>query len=159
MSIWPVAELLPHAGAAILLDEVLAFDDDRLLASATIRADGLYRDHSGNLPAWAGIEIMAQAVAAWAGCQARSAGKPVQLGFLLGTRRYACTVDAFAPGLALRIDIERSLQADSGMGVFDCRLLHADACLAHARLTVYQPPDAAAFLKATATREEQSFTA
>ena len=43
-------------------------------------------------------------------------------------------------------DVERSLHAESGIGLFECHLRHAGTRLAHARLTVYQPPDAAAFL-------------
>ena len=146
MIAWPVSDLLPHAGAAILIDEVLSFDEERLSAQATVRPDGLYSEPDGAQPSWVGIEIMAQAVAAWAGCQARMHGRRVALGFLLGTRRYACAWTSFPPGLRLRVDVERSLHAESGIGLFECHLRHAGTRLAHARLTVYQPPDAAAFL-------------
>ena len=71
---------------------------------------------------------------------------PRRARLLLGTRRYACAWTSFPPGLRLRVDVERSLHAESGIGLFECHLRHAGTRLAHARLTVYQPPDAAAFL-------------
>ncbi|WP_256977542.1 hotdog family protein [Bordetella genomosp. 10] len=143
---WPVAELLPHDGAAILLDAVLACDEDTLLARATVRPHAAYGDAAGNLPPWLGLELMAQAIGAWAGCHARRAGEPMKLGFLLGTRRYDCRVPAFTVGMQLTIAVERSFQDAAGMGVFACRIQRGDECLAEARLNVYRPPDAGAFI-------------
>ncbi|MFC4274486.1 beta-ketoacyl-ACP synthase [Achromobacter aloeverae] len=143
---WPVAELLPHTGAAVLLDAVLACDEETLRASATVRRHDAYGDDAGELPPWLGLELMAQAVGAWAGCQARRAGEPMQLGFLLGTRRYDCRVPAFTPGMALTITVERSFQDTAGMGVFLCEIHHGAECLAQARLNVYRPPDPGAFI-------------
>jgi len=90
---------------------------------------------------------MAQAVGAWAGCRARLAGEPVTLGFLLGTRRYHCYVDKLALGLALSVSAKCSLIDASGMAVFDCTLADNSRQLAQASLTIYQPPDAQAFIQ------------
>lgn len=148
MTMWPVSTLVPHAGNMILIDDVLSFDDEQLSASATVKPDGVFNESDGSLPSWVGLELMAQGVAAWAGCQARQAGTTVQLGFLLGTRRYTCHVDAFPAGLTLRIDVKRSLQDESGMNVFECTLHDkANTCLASARLNVYQPPNPDAFIQ------------
>lgn len=151
---WPIDQLLPHSGAAVLLDAVLSCDEDTLLASATVRPHDGYGDSDGNLPPWLGMELMAQAVGAWAGCQARRAGVPVQLGFLLGTRRYECRVPAFSAGMQLTISAERSFQDAAGMGVFLCRIHQGDACLAEARLNLYRPPDAGAFIHETSPADE-----
>ncbi|OWT77584.1 3-hydroxylacyl-ACP dehydratase [Achromobacter sp. HZ28] len=153
---WPVEQLLPHAGAAVLLDAVLSCDEDTLLARATVRAHHGYGDSDGNLPPWLGMELMAQAVGAWAGCQARRAGVPVQLGFLLGTRRYDCRVAGFSAGMQLIISAERSFQDTAGMGVFLCRIQQGDECLAEARLNVYSPPDAGAFIHETSPTDDAS---
>lgn len=142
---WPIADLLPHAGDMILLDEVLAFDDDRVQTRLRVRP-GLLSDADGGLPAWAGVELMAQSVAAYAGCHARRAGEPVDLGFLLGTRRFTCNVERFPVGCDLRIEATRSLQDDSGMGVFECRL-EGPGILAEARLNVYRPPQSSRFIE------------
>ncbi|AHY44392.1 3-hydroxylacyl-ACP dehydratase [Stutzerimonas decontaminans] len=146
---WPLAELLPHAGDMILLDAVERFDEDSVDAHLLVRADGLLSAADGSLPAWVGVEIMAQSVAAFAGCHARQAGEPVALGFLLGTRNYQCNVETFPVGARLRVRATRSLQDDNGMGVFECHLdgpgIHAEA-----RLNVFRPPEVASYLQESA---------
>lgn len=143
---WPIAELLPHAGDMILLDGVERFDDDSVEALLQVPADGLLSAADGSLPAWVGVEIIAQSVAAFAGCHARQAGQPVELGFLLGTRNYQCNVESFPVGTQLRVRAMRSLQDDNGMGVFECHLdgpgIHAEA-----RLNVFRPPEVASYLQ------------
>ena len=145
MMMWPIADLVPHSGQAILLDKVVRFDDDTLQALAIVPDASPFHDEEGLLPNWMGLEFMAQAVAAWAGCQARAAGEDVVLGFLLGTRRYDCSIVHFTPGMSLIVDVERSLQDASGMGVFECRLSSGQEVLATARLNVYRPKDPKSF--------------
>ncbi len=137
---WPVASLLPHAGNMILLDTVIRYDADSLTAHAVIRP-GPYSLPDGSLPPWLGMELMAQAVGAWAGCQARQANESVKLGFLLGTRRYECQEASLPAGAALTVRVERGLIDASGMSVFECELRDDTRVLARARLNVYQPSD------------------
>ena len=141
MTSWPIEELLPHADGMILLDAVLEHGPEHALCRRRVPAGGLFHEAGGSLPAWVGVELMAQAIAAWAGCRAKAAGEPVRLGFLLGTRHYVCNVAAFAPGSELLIEARRDFHDDSGMGVFACRIA-APGVLAEARLTVFSPPDA-----------------
>ncbi|SDU15127.1 ApeP family dehydratase [Geopseudomonas guangdongensis] len=143
---WSLAELLPHAGNMILLDAIEHCDEERIETRLTVRNGGLFNRADGSLPAWVGIELMAQSVAAYAGCRARRAGLPVELGFLLGTRSYQCNVDHFPAGSELRIQASRSLEDDSGMGVFECRLL-GPGIHVEARLNVFRPPQAARYLQ------------
>ena len=70
-----IEEVVPHRGRACLLDEVLHWDEDRIETALVVPADGVFVGPDG-LPAWIGIEYMAQAIAAWAGCRARSEGRP-----------------------------------------------------------------------------------
>lgn len=146
MSRWPIAVLLPHAGNMILIDEVLRFGDDDVETRLTVRPGGLFNQADGSLPAWVGIELMAQSVAAYAGCQARQAGLPVELGFLLGTRKYECNVECFPLGAELHIQASRTLQDDNGMGVFECRL-SGPGIEVFARLNVFRPPQVASYLQ------------
>ncbi|KRW61620.1 ApeP family dehydratase [Pseudomonas sp. TTU2014-080ASC] len=146
MSMWPVAELVPHAGDMILLDQVHRYGDDDIETSLTVRDGGLFSQDDGSLPAWVGIEIMAQSVAAYAGCHARARGEPVELGFLLGTRNYQCNVERFPLGAELHIHATRSLQDDNGMGVFECQLT-GTGIEAIARLNVFRPPQVASYLQ------------
>lgn len=144
---WPVAGLLPHSGDAILIDTVDDWDAESLRATAVVKPDGLYNSPDGSLPPWMGLEIMAQAVGAWAGCQARHQQQEIGLGFLLGTRRYECHVPYFAAGTRLSVRVAQSLRDAAGMGVFECELRAGDALLAFARLNVYSPADATAFTR------------
>jgi predicted hotdog family 3-hydroxylacyl-ACP dehydratase len=146
MTPWPIAEVLPHAGEMILLDTIDELEAERIVCTKTLRAEGMFQDADGSLPTWVGVELMAQSIAAWAGCRARADQQPVQLGFLLGTRHYTCNADAFPPGSCLRIEAERSFHDEHGMAVFDCRI-DAAGIRAEARLNVYRPPDADAFFK------------
>ncbi|MBT2370675.1 ApeP family dehydratase [Pseudomonas fluorescens] len=145
MIAWPLAELLPHAGDMILIDQVLAFDEEQIHTRLTVKPDGLFNRPDGSLPAWVGIELMAQSVAAYAGCHARQKGEAVALGFLLGTRKYECNVEHFPAGTELTIHGLRSLEDDNGMGVFECHLT-GDGIQANARLNVFRPPHAANYL-------------
>jgi len=147
MIAWPVAELLPHAGDMILIDHVESFDEDNIHVHVTVRAGGPFNREDGSLPAWVGVELMAQTVAAYAGCRARQNQQPVELGFLLGTRKFECNVEHFPVGSPLQIHALRSLEDESGMGVFECHL-RGPSIQASARLNVYRPPQAAQYLGA-----------
>lgn len=153
MSLWPIAELLPHAGDMILIDEVVGFGVEDIETRLTVRPGGLFSQADGSLPAWVGVELMAQSIAAYAGCQALQAGLPVELGFLLGTRKFECNVERFPAGVELRIRALRSLQDDNGMGVFECHLdgpdIHAEA-----RLNVFRPPEVASYLQEHSLQEQ-----
>ncbi|PWE47939.1 hotdog family protein [Pseudomonas prosekii] len=143
---WPLAELLPHAGDMILIEQILSFDDEQIRTRLTVKPGGLFNRADGSLPAWVGIELMAQSVAAYAGCHARARGDAVELGFLLGTRKFECNVEHFPAGTELSIHGVRSLEDDSGMGVFECHI-NAPGIHATARLNVYRPPQAAHYLQ------------
>ena len=146
MTDWPLAELLPHAGDMILIDKIIRFDEEQIYTGLTVKPDGLFSLPDGSLPAWVGVELMAQSVAAFAGCHARRKGNPVELGFLLGTRKFECNVEAFPAGSELTVHGIRSLEDDNGMGVFECHI-NAPGIHATARLNVYRPPQAAHYLQ------------
>ena len=149
MTSWPIADLLPHSGDMILLDSVLDAETDRIVCGLVVRPDGPFNDADGSLPAWCGVELMAQAVAAWSGWTGKQEQRAVRLGFLLGTRHYRCNVDAFAPGSELAVEAFRSFHDDNGMAMFACRI-DAEGIHAEARLTVFSPPDSDAFLASLA---------
>ncbi|MNB55431.1 hypothetical protein D3C87_943710 [compost metagenome] len=145
---WPLAELLPHAGDMILIDSISSFDEEQIYTRLTVQPDGLFNLPDGSLPAWVGIELMAQSVAAFAGCHARQKGNPVELGFLLGTRKFECNVEAFPAGSELTIHGLRSLEDENGMGVFECHINGA-GIHASARLNVFRPPQVNQYLQQT----------
>lgn len=143
-----VERLVPHRGGMLWLERIVACDGEGAVAEAVVRDDHPFLDGSG-VPAWAGIEYMAQCIAAWAGAQALAKGKPVSPGFLLGTRRYESRRPELAVGTRLRIEARRELMGDNGLGMFACRILDGDEEVAVANVSVFEPPDPDAYLGRT----------
>ncbi|NBI12286.1 dehydratase [[Haemophilus] felis] len=135
-----VATLVPHSGDMVLLDRITEFGDDFLTAETQIRADNPLIKN-GKLATFAGIEIMAQGVAAWAGCIATLAGEPIRLGYLLGTRKLHIHSEQIAIGTQLRIQIKMSIQDATGFGVFDSQLIDSvtEQVLLEGALNVFSP--------------------
>jgi len=141
-----IEAIVPHRGRMLLVNRLLARDEDSVVVGAVVAVDNVFAEDKG-VPAWIGIEYMAQAISAWAGCRGLARGEPARIGFLLGSRRYECRASHFAFGTQLRIEARRELFDDNGMGVFSCRILEGDAELARAKISVFEPPDPTAFLE------------
>ena len=60
-------QVLPHRDTMRWLDRLLEHDRDTVIVEALVRESHVLAEDDG-VPAWAGIEYMAQAIAAWAGC-------------------------------------------------------------------------------------------
>ena len=132
-----VADVIPHSGKMVLLDRIVDCDDNALSAELVVRDDGLLGNDK-TVPAWAGIEYMAQAIAAYAGIMAKQAGEPIRLGFLLGTRHYSSNVAEFKVGSTLTVRVKKIIQNDN-LGAFECWIQGVDVKVS-ANLNVYQPP-------------------
>ncbi|HEX5693215.1 MAG TPA: hotdog family protein [Arenimonas sp.] len=143
-----VERLVPHRGGMLWLDRILACDDEGAVAEAVVREEHPFIDGDA-VPAWVGIEYMAQCIAAWAGGQALARGEPVKPGFLLGTRRYDCRRPRLVLGSRLRIEARRELMGDNGLGMFACRILDGDEEIAVANVSVFESPDPDAYLGTT----------
>ena len=145
-AIHDIEQVIPHRGTLLLLDRVLEYDLEWIAVELCVPADSPFHV-DGGVPAYVGVEYMAQAVACWAGCHARGRGEPPPIGFLLGTRRYECAVPLFRSGQRLRVEARREILGENGLGVFACRILAADQALATANVSVFEPPDAMAYLE------------
>ena len=140
---WPPHAMdawVPHRGAMSLLDTVEHCDGEGIEARVRVPAGGLFEGADG-MPAWVGIEYMAQAIAAWSGARARTGGGSPRIGYLLGSRRYEAAVPAFEPGAELRVFAQCELMGDNGLGMFDCRIECDGRVLASGRLSVFEPQD------------------
>jgi len=134
---YAIAELLPHRPPMILLDRVDDFATDTLTASVAITPSTLFCT-DGRVPSHIALEYMAQTCAAHAGTVALEKGKPVGIGFVLGTRDFVSMVTGYAIGDRLDITVTLVFN-DAEMGVYDCRIVVGDRLVAKARLSVYQP--------------------
>ena len=134
----PIADLLPHGPAAIVIDRLIAYDATKSVAAVEVRLDSKFFAATG-VPAWAGIEYMAQTIAAHVGFEARLRGASPVIGFLLGTRSYECRVAEFPLGARLAISAE-ALFKETGFGAFNCSIA-CGTVLATAIVNTYQPSD------------------
>ena len=138
------AQVLPHAGSMLLLDEISAYGEDWLEAAVNIHERSAFAG-AGGVPAWAGVEYMAQAVCAWSGIEQVQRGDRPTIGLLLGTRRYQSRLPLFTGRLRVRAQMIWRDAAD--LGAFDCEISSAAGPLASAQLKVYRPRDVEKFLR------------
>ena len=150
MNIPDIRLLLPHSGPMVLLDRVIAADEESLCAEVCIRHNSLFCN-AGGVGAWVGLEYMAQAIGAYAGYTAKLRGDRIRIGFLLGTRRYHCSQPLFAVGSLLKVYAKRIFQSETGLASFECHIDDENGQVATASVTVFQPADAeAAFDRSSA---------
>lgn len=143
----PIEALLPHRGTLLLLDRVLAGDEQSIEAERTVPAGAWYSDETGAMPAWIAIELMAQAIAAFANLQAHVQGEPPKRGLLLGSKAYRAGAARIAAGERLRVTAQLLFRDDSGFAAYDCAIIGAAGELAAATLKVYEPADFDAFIR------------
>ena len=143
-----IEEVLPHRDSMRLIDRLLDWQPESIVVEVDVPHHGPF-NHADGVPAWVGVEYMAQAIAAWAGCKARQAGREPSIGFLLGTRRYESRTSWFRAGSVLQVEATRELLGDNGLGMFRCRILGGGEELATANVSVFEPPDAMAYLEST----------
>jgi 3-oxoacyl-[acyl-carrier-protein] synthase-1 len=132
----------------LLLDRVTSIDSESFEGEVCIRPDSLFCQN-GAVGAWVGVEYMAQTIAAFAGEEGHKAGKPIKVGFLLGSRQYEAKVPAFKVGLTLTVRVVKVLYDPSGLSVLDCVILDraSGETLAKAALNVFEVDDLQAYLK------------
>ncbi|HET8900418.1 MAG TPA: hypothetical protein VFM84_00650 [Holophagaceae bacterium] len=130
----PVEPLLPHRGPAIVLDGLMELAEDGCIAVARVREGAWYLDGKGLMPAWVGLEMMAQAASAFSGHRNTLSGRPVRMGYLLGTRSFTATGPAFPVGTVLEIEVRVLFLDESGPSAFRCEIRHAGQCVATATL-------------------------
>ncbi|GHD48049.1 Predicted 3-hydroxylacyl-ACP dehydratase, HotDog domain [Marinobacter persicus] len=143
-----VEQLVPHRGGMSLLDAITGLGDDWLEARARITAESLFQS-DGQVPAWVGLEYLAQAAAAFMGAVNGQGAGAARIGFLTGSRRYQSERPAFKVGSVLTLRVERIGVADNGLAMFEgslvCHPPQGQAFDARGRLTVYEPDDSTQF--------------
>ncbi len=133
------AVYVPHSGRMVLLDKVIRYDENSIACNVVIGPDFMFlRD--GRVGPWVGLEFMAQAIAAHGGCLATADGKPVRIGFLLGTRSIDCGAGWYHVGQELLVTA-RHIWGDDRLMKYSCTIGDASSgkLLQEADLSVYDP--------------------
>lgn len=134
----PLEAYLPHRGAMLMLTRVIGYMGDVFFASVTITPGSAFYLPGAGVPAYVGLEYMAQTISACDGAQRLGNGQPPGIGFLLGVRQYHAQEDYFKDGDCLTIGVKNVFFAE-GMAAFDCAVHVNDRLFAKAVLNVYRP--------------------
>lgn len=142
MSHPPMSWLVPHAGRMRLLRDVVEHSSVHTVCAVDPAKSALFRDADGTVPAFVGLEYMAQCVAAHGGLLARAAGAAPRPALLLGSRRLAIRVDRFEVGQSLLVSA-RHHRSGPGIVAFDCEVRDAAGgrALVEGRLSVHPLPE------------------
>ena len=134
----PIAALLPHSGPMCLLDAVIEHARDRTRCTVDPARSGLFAAGDGRIPAWLGLEYMAQCIAAHGGLAARANNEPPRPGLMLGSRRIAFAVEWFDPREPLLVTASHH-RGETGLVAFDCdvRLTPDHEPMVTGRVNVY----------------------
>jgi predicted hotdog family 3-hydroxylacyl-ACP dehydratase len=117
-----VSELLMHRPPMLLIDQVQSFDAESVTMLYTPQTQAWYADSDGNMPAWIGIELMAQAIGCHVALNKRLQQQAPKQGVLLGSRRYLATVPAFTGNRQLCIYATLVFRDESGLAAYDCTI-------------------------------------
>ncbi|KJY81961.1 3-hydroxydecanoyl-ACP dehydratase [Vibrio galatheae] len=136
-----IGQLLPHNEPMILIDRALDIQQDTIHCQVDVgEKNPFFNSQSKTVPAYVGIEFMAQSVAAWSGYHARQQGQQPPIGFLLGSRRYTSHCDQFGLGQVLDVYAEKMME-ENGMAVFSARIELGKQVVANCQLNVYVPSE------------------
>jgi predicted hotdog family 3-hydroxylacyl-ACP dehydratase len=148
---YSVDELVPHRGPMSLLDRIDDYGEDWLKASVEIRPGGLFATADG-VPAWVGIEYMAQAASAFGGIEQVQRGESPSIGLLIGARYYRSMVQVFPFGSRLDVLAKIAMRDSEDFAAYDCSLSAAGTRLAECVLKAYRPRDLAPLLSGSSAR-------
>ena len=134
----PVDTFVMHRDPLLLLDTLLECEGEVTVCEWRVDPGDSFVEPGAGVPAYVGVEFMAQCVAVHAGVRARAEGFGPPLGFLLGTRHFKASVSHFEVSETYRATCRELIRDASGMGSYECSVLHGDTVVASARLAVLE---------------------
>jgi predicted hotdog family 3-hydroxylacyl-ACP dehydratase len=143
----PIEQLLPHRSPMILIDRLVWTNGVETICEVTIGPHSMFIQAVG-VPAFVGIEYMAQTVAAHGGYQSFLEGQPMVVGLLLGTRRLETPCQFFELGQTLRIAATH-IWGQHELMRFRCAITHtvSNIRLQQAELNVFRPKALQSYLE------------
>ncbi len=135
---------MPHSGAMLLIDRIVDYGPEHIVAEVDV-GPHLPFYTNGAVPAYLGIELMAQSIAAWSGIRRANPASRPPIGFLLGTRRFESALASFQAGTMLKTCARKVLENDD-LAMFECAmdLIDIDGVqvdVAAANISVYSVPE------------------
>ena len=144
-------EILPHGPEMLLLSgyDPASYDGTGISASVEITPDNPFFDHERQgVPATVSTEFLAQTIGCFGGMRNLTNGRPVALGFFLGSRNFYLATDFLPVGARYRTHCS-VLFYEGELSSFQASMVDADtgALVAEGILNVYQPADPSAILQ------------
>jgi predicted hotdog family 3-hydroxylacyl-ACP dehydratase len=137
------SRLLPHRPPMLLLETLAEAGPGGATAFARVDPEAWYADPEGAMPAWIGLELMAQAAAACRGAQRAAAGPDRtagRSGYLVAARGFRSEAGSFPAGAVLELRVRLEDADPSGLCAFACEIRQAGRILAGATLKVMERP-------------------
>lgn len=134
-----LTDLLPHRPPMLLLESIQETTEEKCVAQARVDPTAWYAEGDGSMPGWFGIELMAQASAAYSWSRKRLLGMPPGIGYLLGTQSYQSRVAKFPAGAVLEVEARLHFLDESGLSAFTCEIRHLGQQVACATLKTFEP--------------------
>jgi predicted hotdog family 3-hydroxylacyl-ACP dehydratase len=125
----------------LLVDRLLSFSDDTAECGFRISAENAFLISGFGVPAYISIEYMAQCIAVHAGVRAYLSGRPLPIGFLLGSRQLELHDDYLEEGRDYLTTCRKLLQGADGMGSFECNITSDGRLISKGRLAVLERHD------------------
>jgi predicted hotdog family 3-hydroxylacyl-ACP dehydratase len=130
-----ITGLIPHQSPMLLVDELLETQGDQALVRANLGASPLFCA-GGYLDRVVGVELMAQAYAAFQAWRARKQGKELKVGYLVGVQRAKLGDLPCVEGLEVRV---ATLGSFEDFVLAEGRVFVRDSLRAEARLKLWSP--------------------
>nr|WP_287410800.1 3-hydroxylacyl-ACP dehydratase [Pseudodesulfovibrio sp.] len=136
----PAGKFVPHEGPMRLIDSLLSADGETGRAEVHIRDNHLLLNEDGTLDGVVFPELVAQTYAAIRGFELRTAGKPLQPGYLVGVQKCEALGRPKA-GDVLLVAAE-TVGKFSGFAVVEGEVRCNDRVLATAKIKLFIPSEA-----------------
>lgn len=117
-------EYLPHEPPMVLVDEVVYVDENKALTKCYVNHEGVlspFLNEDGNLPSFFALEIFAQSVGVWNGCNQHGTGNTTKMGMVLGARDLKVKELFFKAGSVLNIEVYKNM-SDGTLANFEGKI-------------------------------------
>ena len=136
-----VIEYLPNRPPMLLVNHLIEVSQTHAISQINLTEQSPFMTPQG-VPAVIGIEYMGQTAALIAGYQLEQGTTQPHLGFLLGTRAYACEQAYFSNGTELIVECHEKAIVGDSLATFDCMIkpVGKNQIIATANLSVFRKP-------------------
>lgn len=136
----PIQEFLRHRAPMLLLDRLVEIGPEFAVCEWQVSDSNIFASPDLGVPAYIGVEYMAQCIAVLAGALARANKQQVPLGYLLGTRSFRSSITYFPVGLRYQVVCRELIHNGFGMRSYECEITQRGGPVAQARLNVLEAP-------------------